>query len=195
VPGRIDPALIPGGLTEIWYAPASCVCYHKGKFKALDGWDRLFRPIYMEDVDICHRAWRRGWRTLYVPSAVTYHLQHATTKKHSLRSKREFVVHRTKNSFLFTWKNLFHRRLLLLHFLWIPIHLSVSAARLDRTYLEALCLALKRIEEVIKLRRQEKMLVRQNDRDIFQKFSHLHVNEIHYAKKRDIESHYNNVPN
>lgn len=175
VPGRIDPSLIPNDLTEIWYAPASCVCYHRPKFTALNGWDALFRPIYMEDVDICHRAWRRGWRTLYVPFAVINHLQHVTTQKHRLKTQREFLLHRTKNTFLFTWKNLFHQRLLLLHFLWIPLHLFHSWIKSDAVYSTALLYALKRFKEAAARRRGEKQQVKRSDQEIFQRFAGLHI--------------------
>jgi GT2 family glycosyltransferase len=41
-------------------------------FEALGGWDTRY-PIGWEDVDLCWRAWLRGWPTLYVPSAVCWH--------------------------------------------------------------------------------------------------------------------------
>src|SRR5690349_18868645 len=34
------------------------------KFLELGGFNRLFAPAYCEDVDICFRAWRRGWRCI-----------------------------------------------------------------------------------------------------------------------------------
>jgi GT2 family glycosyltransferase len=44
----------------------------RDRFEALDGFDPTFF-IDFEDTDLCWRAWRRGWRTIYVPDAVLYH--------------------------------------------------------------------------------------------------------------------------
>jgi len=59
--------------------PALCVVgsaanlmVRRWMFEALRGWDTRY-PIGWEDVDLCWRAWLRGWPTLYVPSAVCWH--------------------------------------------------------------------------------------------------------------------------
>jgi len=41
-------------------------------FEMLGGWDIRY-PIGWEDVDLCWRAWLRGWPILYVPSAICWH--------------------------------------------------------------------------------------------------------------------------
>ena len=47
------------------------------KFVELGGFNRLFYPVYCEDVDLCFRAWRRGWRSIYEPESVVWHREHA----------------------------------------------------------------------------------------------------------------------
>lgn len=51
---------------------------------------------YFEDVDLSLRAIRRGWRCLYVPSAVTYHHHMGTTRK---KGEDFLIFHATRNKF------------------------------------------------------------------------------------------------
>ena len=48
------------------------------KLIELRGFNRLFHPAYCEDLDICFRAWRRGWRCIYEPDSVVHHRHRAT---------------------------------------------------------------------------------------------------------------------
>jgi len=41
-------------------------------FEKLDGFDDRLSLGY-EDVEICWRAWIRGWKTVYVPTAICWH--------------------------------------------------------------------------------------------------------------------------
>ena len=47
--------------------------YRREMFVALGGFDRLFHPMYLEDLDLTYRAWMRGWRSLVEPRSVVYH--------------------------------------------------------------------------------------------------------------------------
>ena len=48
------------------------------KFIELGGFNRLFAPAYCEDVDLCFRAWRRGWRCIYEPDSIVWHRHRAS---------------------------------------------------------------------------------------------------------------------
>ena len=48
------------------------------KFVELGGFNRLFAPAYCEDVDLCFRAWRRGWRCVYEPDSIVWHRHRAS---------------------------------------------------------------------------------------------------------------------
>jgi Predicted glycosyltransferases len=58
----------------------------RNKFVELGGFNRLFYPAYCEDLDICFRAWRQGWRCLYEPDSVVWHRHQATWSKNSIGS-------------------------------------------------------------------------------------------------------------
>ncbi|MGZ5545957.1 MAG: glycosyltransferase family 2 protein [Limisphaerales bacterium] len=53
------------------------------KFIELGGFNRLFAPAYCEDLDLCFRAWRHGWRCIYEPDSVVWHRGQATWSDHS----------------------------------------------------------------------------------------------------------------
>ncbi len=59
-------------------AGGGCSAYHRARFVALGGFDRLFRPGYWEDFDLTYRAWRRGWTSVFEPASVIFHRGGAT---------------------------------------------------------------------------------------------------------------------
>ncbi|MCP4627154.1 MAG: hypothetical protein GY850_27135 [bacterium] len=132
----------------------------------MNGLDPLYRPIYYEDVDVCHRAWRRGWCTIFEPGATTYHLKHVTTKKH-LKKQAQFEIYRLKNQILFTWKNLLDRKWVSLHLIWIFLHLTNSIYKQDSIYFRSLRSAISQLPEALKARRQELRAMKLTDKEIF----------------------------
>src|SRR5262249_28105833 len=57
---------------EVPWGCAGSLLVRRDRFEALGGFDPTFF-IDFEATDLCWRAWRRGWRTVYVPDAVLYH--------------------------------------------------------------------------------------------------------------------------
>ncbi len=57
---------------EVPWGCAGSLLVRRDRFEALDGFDPTFF-IDFEDTDLCWRAWRRGWRTVYVPDALLDH--------------------------------------------------------------------------------------------------------------------------
>jgi GT2 family glycosyltransferase len=82
VPGRYVQMVVPpfavdytapaDGLVEVPWGCAGSLMVRRDRFEALGGFDPKFF-IDFEDTDLCWRAWRRGWRTVYVPQAVLHH--------------------------------------------------------------------------------------------------------------------------
>jgi GT2 family glycosyltransferase len=65
-------------ITPTLFAVGGYMAVERAKFIALGGFDPLFFPAYGEDIDLCLRAWERGWPSLYVPGSVVYHHQGAS---------------------------------------------------------------------------------------------------------------------
>lgn len=57
---------------EVPWGCAGSLLVRRDRFETLGGFDPTFF-IDFEDTDLCWRAWRRGWRTLYVPDARLHH--------------------------------------------------------------------------------------------------------------------------
>lgn len=52
---------------------AACLIVEKRKFEAVGGFDEAELPIAFNDVDLCLKLKRAGWRNVYVPHAVLVH--------------------------------------------------------------------------------------------------------------------------
>lgn len=70
------------------------------KFVELGGFNRLFAPAYCEDVDLCFRAWRRGWRCIYEPESIVWHQHQATWSIHLADSVSSLEL---RNLLLMQW--------------------------------------------------------------------------------------------
>lgn len=60
-------------IAEIPWGCAAALMVRKDRFKALGGFDETFF-LDFEDTDLCWRAWLRGWKTFFVPSAIVHHM-------------------------------------------------------------------------------------------------------------------------
>jgi N-acetylglucosaminyl-diphospho-decaprenol L-rhamnosyltransferase len=58
--------------SPVFMGSAACMLVRRTFFEKLGGFDERL-PLGYEDVEICWRAWIRGWKTVYVPKAVCWH--------------------------------------------------------------------------------------------------------------------------
>lgn len=58
--------------TEVFMASAACMMARRTYFEKLRGFDDRL-PLGYEDVEICWRAGLKGWKTVYVPTAICWH--------------------------------------------------------------------------------------------------------------------------
>jgi len=72
----------------------------RSKLNELRGFNRLFHPAYCEDLDVCFRAWRRGWRCIYEPDSVVRHRHRATWGNHAIESLDSLEL---RNLLLMQW--------------------------------------------------------------------------------------------
>jgi GT2 family glycosyltransferase len=62
---------------EFQVVTGACLLIRRGLFMELDGFDEGFRNSF-EDVDLCLKARERGYRVVYQPRSVLYHLESQT---------------------------------------------------------------------------------------------------------------------
>lgn len=92
------------------YLPGGAAAVRRDRFLELGGFDRLYLPLYWEDVDLSYAAWRRGWKCLFDHRAVFVHEDAATMTKISTPVWRKQVD--LRNSYLALWKNVGDRGIL-----------------------------------------------------------------------------------
>ena len=86
--------------TEIFWATGACMAVKKSLFEAVHGFDESFFA-HMEEIDLCWRWKRAGYKILYTPDSTVYHVGAATLKDSSPFK----VFLNFRNSLAFTVKN------------------------------------------------------------------------------------------
>ncbi|MFZ0612839.1 MAG: glycosyltransferase family 2 protein [Desulfobacterales bacterium] len=136
------------------FASGGSVALKKWMFLELGGFLPVYKPFYSEDMDLCTRAWMRGWQTLFEPASSVVH-DHVGTIKRFYHAKRIRTI-RTRNRFLYLWLYCSRRRLILSHVPWTAFRLLLRLLRLDLTFPIALLHGLTHIRPVFLLRSQMK---------------------------------------
>lgn len=78
----------------------------RAKFLELGGFDPLYLPGRLEDLDFAFRGYLAGWHARYVPQAVAWHRGEATfARVHGAAGSQALAL---RNTLLFHWKNLRH---------------------------------------------------------------------------------------
>jgi len=63
--------------------------------------------LYVDDIDYCYRAWKKGWEVWYVPTSIVihHHLAESDKKLFGIRSWHHF-----KSMWYFFWKNIVFKK-------------------------------------------------------------------------------------
>jgi GT2 family glycosyltransferase len=127
--GKLVPFMVWVGMTsndervvDIVGGPVMLI--RKKVFDSLSGYDETFF-MYSEDIDLLWRAKRRGFRTLFVPQAVAYHVGSFSIGKAStvLRSRIEYLQIINQYKMIFKNASTF---LLMLDLVWIQLKAPVE---------------------------------------------------------------------
>ena len=124
------------------YGGGGATIFRTKMFNELGGFDTLFRPAYAEDLDLGHRAWQRGWKTVYLPEAILYHREGGTIKDQFKQNRLTQLI--TKNRLLWMIKDADKKFFLLQFFFRLPVRL-LTAWRVDKNYWIALWKALPKM--------------------------------------------------
>ncbi|MFO0910940.1 MAG: glycosyltransferase [Isosphaeraceae bacterium] len=147
VPGHEEAARQP----DLTAAAGPVLAVHRLRFLALGGYDPVFFPGRIEDLDLGFRGWMAGWKGLYVPDSVAYHRGFASFGPAFGASGCDYLA--ARNTILFAWKNLSGRRLLS-HLSWLPVRLVHALIRGRLGFARALIDATRRLGPVLEARRE-----------------------------------------
>ena len=121
------------------------------KFLELGGYDPIYFPGRIEDLDLGFRGWMAGYRGYYVPDSVAYHWGFGTFAAELGLDRSQQLA--SRNTLIFMWKNTSGARLLS-HLLWLPIRLGAALVRGRTEFALALVSALRRFDQVLESRRR-----------------------------------------
>jgi N-acetylglucosaminyl-diphospho-decaprenol L-rhamnosyltransferase len=72
------------GRRRVDWISGACFMVRRDAWEELGGFDEDFF-MYMEDLDLCWRAWRAGWAVALEPASEVLHLQGVSTNQHPYR--------------------------------------------------------------------------------------------------------------
>ncbi|MEO6029605.1 MAG: glycosyltransferase [Candidatus Binatia bacterium] len=105
---------VDDNLYPVFFAGGGASAYDRAKFLALEGFDEaVFSPVYIEDVELGYRAWKRGWPALFAPKSLVHHKHRGTTRR--LWSEDKIYSFFIKNLAALVWKNVTDWRMLRAH--------------------------------------------------------------------------------
>lgn len=152
-------------------APGGAGAFDKKKFLELKGFDELFAPFYWEDIDLCYRAWKRGWKIISEPRSVLHHYTHTTIRRFYCSGYINLIAQR--NRYLLVWKNITDWVYLLQHMAYIPLRLGLFFLKGNINPFLSFFYALKLLKNARAKRKSEKKYARLSDREVFSIFSHI----------------------
>jgi len=151
-----------------YYAIGGFATYQGGKLREVGGFNELLSPFHWEDVDLCYRAWKNGWKSIVEPKSVVYHMLSGPIRSNNKSSDIANIIRR--NRFLFVWKNITSPKYLYFSHL-IPVFLRslFGGFVADIDFYRALFSALMRLPLAREHRRQERQRGRRlSDEEIFE---------------------------
>lgn len=86
---------------DVCWATGACLLVRRAAWDAAGGLDERF-GMHMEEIDLCWRLWRLGWRVRVEPRAEAYHLGGASLPQGDPRKAR----YNFRNGLLMLYKNL-----------------------------------------------------------------------------------------
>ncbi len=117
------------------FACGGFMAVDRSKFLELGGFDRLYYPAYGEEMDLCFRAWLRGWSSIYEPRSTVRHWGSGSWggDEHPGGSSEHLNL---RSAFLFQWRYLAHldgkaARFLYDRWCWIRAFLRRDQAWID----------------------------------------------------------------
>jgi len=152
-------------------AQAGFGAFRKDRFLELGGYDDLYLPGIMEDVDLCYRAWKKGYKGYYQPKSRMYHkAQSAFSAKFG---KYGILKMSHRNTYLFMWKNIADRGILLSNILYVFPRMIFAVLRGKFEIPMGFFAALGRLPMALARRAKQKGKAELTDRQVIGMFKNI----------------------
>ena len=136
------------------YAGGGFAAFDKKKYLEIGGFDEIYYPFYVEDLDLSYCAWKRGWKVLYEPQSIVFHKHRVTIGKNFKKGFVKCIMKR--NALIFVWKNITDKRFMVQHLLFLLFRLMLWIITGNTTYIKSLIYACEKLPEVLKARSKER---------------------------------------
>ena len=159
-----EPVYIPGIIST------ACM-FRKETFNSLGGFDELFSPFYLEDLDLGYRAWKRGHRVVYCRNSSVHQIGRNSLEG-SLRPENLELL-KIKNYLTFMAKNITERGYYTRHWLSVlrKLFLIYLGMDKDKTYLSGWKKMRKSARDISQKRKTEKTETYFTDSELVRLFS------------------------
>lgn len=148
---------------ESFYVSGGSGVFSRKIWTELGGMDeKLLSPFYWEDIDLCFRAWKRGYRNLWEPNGIVTHKHESTISKFP----KVYVARvKERNQLLMLWKNIHSKSLMSKHIIGIFLRCLRHPG-----YIRIILMAFARLGVAMKARTKEIRESKLSDEAVFQKF-------------------------
>jgi GT2 family glycosyltransferase len=150
----------------IFFGSGGASFYSRQKLLQIGGFDQVYRPFYVEDVDLSYRAWKSGWKCLLEPSATVYHETSSTILNMHKKRKIKFIGDRNRT--LFLWLNISDPILIARYFLFLPFSLLYDIVSFRKYKFIGFFWALAYLPRVPGLRRNRRNIFRISDHEVIE---------------------------
>lgn len=149
---------------ETLWASGGAGVFRKSIWEELNGFDPLFDPFYVEDVDLGFRAWKRGYLNIWEENAKVEHYKEVGVIAQNFKSEK---IQNTseRNMLIFIWKNI-HDPALINQHIFALIKRLITSPKFWPIFLQALFL----LPDILKKRKLEKKNSKLTDKQVLGKF-------------------------
>ena len=167
--GWLSTATVPSHDACPSFYVGSSALFNRSKYMAIEGFDEAFYPFYSEDVDLCYRAWKRGWEVYVEPHSSITHAHMGTI---GAAFDRRYVLQiAARNKFLVQWRNIDDPEARRLHRILLPLNVATCVIQGKSYYLRAFLSAWSQRAQAEKVRLGESCFRVLSDREIWQRCS------------------------
>lgn len=158
--------LLPGTPADVsllsFTAIGAFSAFDRDKFLEIGGFDPV--SIFIEDVEISYRGWKRGWQVKYEPRSVAYHDASRTMDSRYKRSSLDRLSRRSR--VLMHWMLLHDPGMFCSHLLFLSGRFLVSWLALDWGFYWGIFTGLQNLGPILAKRRETRRTAIRSDREL-----------------------------
>lgn len=152
--------------TDTAWVSGGSGAFRRSIWEKLGGMDTLFNPFYWEDIDLSYRALKSGYKLVFDPRSKVLHF-HEGGKILKSYDKNQIARIAYRNQFIFIWKNLSERRIILDHLFWLPIRIMQALIAGDFNLISGFLRAAMAFSKIMNSRAGQMKLWKKTDAEIF----------------------------